>query len=225
MNRPDPSSARPRPRASRAPSPAVPDGSPGPRGARPRAGARPKGRRLPKRVRHAVNSLHVVTSVGLVGIVWTGLALGLVARSTDDPALAHDTYRLMDTLVHVTALPFAVAAMATGLVLAFGTPWGLFRHLWVTVKFVLLVAVVVLGVAAIGPWVGGLADASAPGGDAGRLPELRNYQFAAGAAQLAALVAATALSVFKPSGRRARPPRPAGTTNRGESVERDVPVP
>jgi hypothetical protein len=42
-------------------------------------------------------------------------------------------------------VPLAVAALLTGLVMALGTPWGLFRHYWVLISLVLtILATVVL---------------------------------------------------------------------------------
>jgi hypothetical protein len=43
----------------------------------------------------------------------------------------------------------AIATLATGLLLALTTKWGLVRHYWVLAKLVLGVATVVVGVAAI----------------------------------------------------------------------------
>src|SRR5207249_1465358 len=34
-------------------------------------------------------------------------------------------------------VPLALAALLTGLILSLGTPWGLFRHYWVVISFVL----------------------------------------------------------------------------------------
>jgi hypothetical protein len=36
-------------------------------------------------------------------------------------------------------VPFCLAALVTGLVMALATPWGLFRHYWVLVKFLITV--------------------------------------------------------------------------------------
>ncbi len=36
-------------------------------------------------------------------------------------------------------VPLALAALLTGLVMSLGTPWGLFRHYWVLITFVLTI--------------------------------------------------------------------------------------
>jgi len=41
-------------------------------------------------------------------------------------------------------VPLAFAALITGIVQSLGTTWGLFRHYWVVVKFVLTVLATIL---------------------------------------------------------------------------------
>lgn len=41
-------------------------------------------------------------------------------------------------------VPLALASLLTGLVMALGTRWGLFRHYWVLISFLLTIAAVVV---------------------------------------------------------------------------------
>lgn len=67
----------------------------------------------------------------------------LVTRSNDTPRYAAPSTHGAGTLV--TLDPLALASLVTGLVMALGTSWGLFRHYWVAISFVLtIVATVVL---------------------------------------------------------------------------------
>jgi hypothetical protein len=94
-------------------------------------------------------------------------------------------------------VPLALAALLTGLVMALGTPWGLFRHYWVVITLVLTIlstAVLLLHM----PTVSALAGAArvANGAD---LVGLRGDLLHAGGGLLVLLVV-TALNVYKPQG-------------------------
>ncbi|NDU73678.1 DUF2269 family protein [Actinomadura sp. DSM 109109] len=152
------------------------------------------------RIRKTVTVVHVVSSVALLGEVWGLVLLNLTATLTADGTLAHSAYRLMGVLVFGGGIPLSLTALATGVALATGSPWGLARHYWVLAKLVLLVLVVLAGMLLFTPEA--LADATAGGAapDAGRQWE----QVAVVSCQLAMLITATALSVFKPRGRVGR---------------------
>lgn len=157
-------------------------------------------RRFSRRVRKSVNSLHVVASVGLVGVEWGLIALGIVARVTGDAELRHTLYPVMRYLVYTTGMPLAVIALVSGILLCLRTPWGLWRYLWIKVKIVLLFLVIAIGAGLMSRWLRDLEHMTAPGADAGGLAAVQWYQFAGAAVQLAALAVATFLSIFKPAG-------------------------
>ncbi|MGA4543093.1 hypothetical protein ACPA54_24190 [Uniformispora flossi] len=157
-------------------------------------------RRFSRRVRKSVNSLHVVASVGLVGVEWGLIALGIVARVTGDAELRHTLYPVMRYLVYTTGMPLAVIALVSGVLLCLRTPWGLWRYLWIKVKIVLLFLVIAIGAGLMSRWLRDLEQMTAPGADAAGLAAVQWYQFAGAAVQLAALAVATFLSIFKPAG-------------------------
>ncbi|MEU8307867.1 hypothetical protein AB0C84_30310 [Actinomadura sp. NPDC048955] len=151
-------------------------------------------------VRKTVTVVHVVASVALLGEVWGLVLLNLTAALTDDATLAHSAYRLMGVLVFGGGIPLSLTALVTGVALATGSAWGLARHYWVLAKLVLLIAVILAGMLLFTP--GAMADATAGGAPAaaGRQWE----QVAVVSCQLAMLLTATTLSVFKPRGRVGR---------------------
>ncbi|WP_406289943.1 DUF2269 family protein [Embleya sp. NBC_00896] len=180
--------------------------------------ATPTARRFPRGVRRAVNSGHVVFAVGLLGLEWAMMLLSVVARSTDDATLRHSAYRLIRVLALTSGIPFAVLSLITGVLLCLYTPWGLWQHLWIKVKIVLQLAVIVTGAVVVSQFVHRLMSAAAPGGDADALPTLQTWHLAAVIFQILALIAASALSVFKPSGnRRTRKPGAADRTRRRDT--------
>ncbi|MFF7243260.1 DUF2269 family protein [Embleya sp. NPDC008237] len=161
-------------------------------------------RRYSRSVRRAVNSGHVVFAVGLLGVEWVMLLIAVVARSTDDPALRHGAYQLMRIFALAGGIPFAVLSLITGVLLCLRTPWGLWQHLWIKIKIVLLIAVIVAGAGVVSQFAHRMIAASASGGDADALPPLQTWHLAVVIFQLLALIVSTALSVFKPSGHRGR---------------------
>jgi uncharacterized membrane protein len=65
--------------------------------------------------------------------------------TTNDDSTLRATWIAMDLTGWYAIVPLALASLLTGLVMALGTKWGLFRHYWVLISLVLtLLATVVL---------------------------------------------------------------------------------
>ena len=149
-------------------------------------------RRLPPRWRKPLLTAHVVTSVGLLG---TDAAVVLLAAHGSDPAVYPAAHLVVSTLL----VPLALASLITGVALGLLTPWGLFRHWWVTLKLALTTAGAVLALVVLSPTVAALAATARVGvvpAATDRLELVRD----AGAASLVLLVTVV-LSVYKPFGR------------------------
>ncbi|TDC97742.1 hypothetical protein [Actinomadura sp. 7K507] len=155
--------------------------------------------------RKLITVVHVVSSVALLGEVWVLVLLNLTATQTSDAALAHSAYRLMSVLVFGGGIPLSFISLFSGIALGLGSRWGVARHYWVFAKLLLLIGVVLVGMVLFTPEV--MADATAGGASpsAGR----QWTQVAVVSAQAVMLLAATALSVYKPRRRIGRRrPRP-----------------
>jgi len=150
---------------------------------------------LSRSVRRTVLTVHIIASVGLLGDSAGFLAVALRAATTDDPALAASAYELLEMFSIVFGIPLSMISLATGLALGFGTKWGVLRHWWTTAKLALIFSVILVGAFVIGPSVALMRD-----GSGGRETVL----VLASAYDVLALSLATALSVFKPGGRRSR---------------------
>jgi hypothetical protein len=94
---------------------------------------------LPRRVRQTWLILHVVCSVGWLGVLVASLTLCVAALATDSPAL----YAAVVTLSDVFFLPATLLVLLTGVVLGVGTKWGLVRFYWVLAKLVIALVLLV----------------------------------------------------------------------------------
>jgi hypothetical protein len=96
-------------------------------------------------VRKFALSAHLTFSVGWIGAVVAYLALGVAAATSEDVQTVRASWTAMELTGWYVIVPLALASLLTGLVMALGTKWGLFRHYWVLISFVLtILATVVL---------------------------------------------------------------------------------
>jgi hypothetical protein len=146
---------------------------------------------------------HVTVSVGWLGAVAAFLVLGIAGLTSQDGDIVRAAYLSMNLIGQLIIVPLSLAALLTGLVQSLGTPWGLFRHYWVLVKFTLTIGATLLLLLHQFTAVAGAArrvSLAAPGTlpDVGRLGN--QLVLDAGLAVLVLLVITT-LSVFKPWGK------------------------
>lgn len=111
-----------------------------------------------KPVRRSLLVLHVITSVGWLGISLANIPLALTAYNTSDPQLQHSVYRVLEVVGNVVILPISLSAFITGVLLSIGTQWGLLRHRWVLIKLLLTLGTVLMTYLSLVP---GLRESSA----------------------------------------------------------------
>ncbi|HEV2755218.1 MAG TPA: DUF2269 domain-containing protein [Actinomycetota bacterium] len=87
--------------------------------------------------RKLVLAVHLAVSVGWIGTVVAYLVLGVTAVRSEDTVTVRGAWTTMEIVGWYVIVPLALASLVTGLVLAFGTKWGLFRHYWVSISFLL----------------------------------------------------------------------------------------
>ena len=83
---------------------------------------------------------HVTSTVGWLGAVAGFLALAIAGLTSQDFQTVRATYLAMELTGWYVLVPLCLASLVTGLVMSLGTPWGLFRHYWVLIKFLITVA-------------------------------------------------------------------------------------
>lgn len=149
-------------------------------------------------VRKFALTAHVISSVGWLGAVAAFLALAVAGLAGRDAQTVRGSYLAMELTGRYVIVPLCIASLMTGLVQSMVTQWGLFRHYWVLVKF--LITVVSAGILFVYTktlnHLGGLASDATLSVDVLRNPSPVLHSGAA----LLALLVATALSVYKPRG-------------------------
>jgi hypothetical protein len=80
---------------------------------------------------------HVTGSVGWLGAVAVSLALGITGLTSTDGRLVQAAYLSMPAIGWSVLVPLSLLSLATGLIQALGTKWGLLRHYWVVTKLVM----------------------------------------------------------------------------------------
>jgi hypothetical protein len=161
---------------------------------------------MPAGLRKFALATHLTFSVGWIGAVVTYLALSIAAMTSQDAQTVRAAWIAMDLTGWYAIVPLALASLLTGLVMALGTKWGLFRHYWVLISFALTVFAAVVLLFHM-PDVSVLADVARET-DGSRLNEpgrllhdrLDDGDFLHPALGLVVLLAIQVLNVYKPSG-------------------------
>lgn len=137
-------------------------------------------------------TLHIIVSVGLLGDSAGYLAVAIHAANVPDPLAARESYRILQLFAFMFGIPLSFAALITGLWLTFITKWKLLQYPWVTIKFLLIISVILIGALVL---KGGMDAMLSGGGGAER-------KLIAGASyDVLALTIAVILGVFKPGKR------------------------
>jgi hypothetical protein len=167
-------------------------------------------------------TLHVATTVSVLGMDLVLLALGIASLGGADPRTIYPAAHLVGAWL---VAPLAVLALGTGLLLGVLTPWGVLRYWWVAIK--LMITLVLTGVVllVLVPRLGALAIAVT--GPAPRLLTIgeRVPLVVAPAIASTLLLVNVALAVFKPKWRlravaATTPPYPEpGSTTRPSSSD------
>jgi hypothetical protein len=145
-------------------------------------------------------TVHLTSSVGLLGSIAAFLALAVAGLISRDAQVVRAAYLAMELIARFVIVPLAFASLLTGLIQSLGTPWGLFRHYWVVVKLLLTVfatSVLLVKMELIGYAARLAAETTLSRGDL-RAAGIQLAVHAAGG--LLVLLVPAVLSVYKPPG-------------------------
>lgn len=150
-------------------------------------------------LRKAALAVHLTVSVGWIGAVAAYIPLDVAAATSQDAQTLRAAYIAMGLVASKVIVPLAFASLLTGLVMALGTPWGLFRHYWVVISLLLTAgatAVLLSEARVIGHSAAMAAD---PTASVENLRELGST-LVHSVGGLAVLLAILVLNVYKPKG-------------------------
>ena len=152
------------------------------------------------RLRKFTLTAHIILSVGWLGAVVTYLAVAIVGLTSHDGQTVLAAYLSMEVMGRFVIVPFSLATLLAGLVQSLGTQWGLFRHWWVSVKFLLTMGatIVLLGHMQSVTLMSRVAREMTLSASDFRAQRIHLVVHAAGG--LLVLLAATVLAVYKPWG-------------------------
>ena len=148
-------------------------------------------------VRKVVLAAHLSVSVGWIGAAAAYLAVGIAAETSDRPETIRGAWIAMELIGWYVIVPLAVGALITGVSIALGTRWGLFRHYWVIFSLALTTFATVVLLLHM-PTVSSTADEA-------RVASAEHLEALGGdiehpAIGLAVLLATLVLNVYKPRG-------------------------
>jgi hypothetical protein len=152
------------------------------------------------RLRKLALTAHITASLGWIGADAAFMALAIAGLTSRDSQLVQAAYLAMGVIAWYVIVPMSLASLLTGLLQALGTKWGLFRHYWVLVKFLIgLVATTILLIHTqpISLLAGAAAEAAL---SSSHLREARVQLVVAAGAGLLVLLVNTVLGVYKPRG-------------------------
>lgn len=168
--------------------------------------AEQKTRRLTPTMRKWLLILHIVVSVGWLGLNVGNLTLAVTGLTTDDPGTQHVAFGAMYLVGGTLLIPVSLLALVSGVLLGWYSKWGLIRYRWVLVKLTLTVVAVLLIPLSLLP---GLRELSGMMADtpADRLADIGPVALdilAAGLVSTSMYLTNAILSVLKPWGRTRR---------------------
>jgi hypothetical protein len=140
---------------------------------------------------------HITSSLGFLGAALAYLGLGISAVTSEDAQTVRAAWIAMELTGWYVIVPLAFAALLSGIVQALGTPWGLFRHYWVLITFLLTIFATVILLLHM-PSMSALAEVAREA-DSATLDRLGGDLLHAGGGLLVLLVI-TVLNVYKPRG-------------------------
>lgn len=89
---------------------------------------------LPPSWRKLILAVHLTCSVGWIGSICAYLVVAFAVPITHEPETVRAAWISMDLLGWYAIVPLAVASLATGILIASLTRWGLLRHYWVLIS-------------------------------------------------------------------------------------------
>ena len=138
--------------------------------------------------------------------IWVGAGVSLLMMqgflSATDGKMLYGVDVSMKFVDDFIIIPGAFGSLLSGLAYSLFTPWGFFRHRWVTVKWIINVGGILFGTYWLGPWLNSMPPISGDLGLAALQDPTYTHNKAMslcfGPIQVGSLVLAVFLSTLKP---------------------------
>ncbi|NJP05130.1 MAG: hypothetical protein HC837_05615 [Chloroflexaceae bacterium] len=114
--------------------------------------------RLKPRQKAWLVGLHVLSAGLWLGAGTSLILINLTIGPDSGLHAINATAKYIDDFL---VIPAAIGSLLTGLLLSWFTNWGFFAYKWVTIKWVLTLASIILGTFWLGPWLNGMEVISA----------------------------------------------------------------
>jgi hypothetical protein len=152
------------------------------------------------KLRKLMLAIHVTASVGWVGSLAVFLAHAVASVASSDTQIVKAACIAMGVSAWFVIFPLSLLSLATGIIQAVGTAWGLVRHYWVLFKLLLTAVATTVLLLKLAP-IRYVADAATQLGsiDPGTF-DMRLSLLVHAVGGLVFLLAATALAIYKPAG-------------------------
>ena len=151
-------------------------------------------------LRRLALTAHITVSLGWIGALAVFFAHALAGWLSHDELVVRAVSIAMGITAWFVILPLSLASLATGLVQALGTAWGLLRHYWIVFKLLLTAVATFVLLLKLGP-ISSLAEAATSATFSGLdLPGLRMSLMIHAGGGLLVLLTVAALAVYRPQG-------------------------
>ena len=154
---------------------------------------------LSKRQRSWLLALHVASGVGWLG---AAVCMLLISWTNSDPVQHYPVGLVMERIDRFVMIPLPLVAIATGIVLSWGTSWGFVRWYWVVVKQLATYSLTALAPFTVHEWIVQMTDLSRAGVAGAAYGSTQRLHVLASAVIVLTGTAIVAISVLKPWGRR-----------------------
>lgn len=157
------------------------------------------------RLRRGVLTVHILASVGWIGVDLCVLVLAIVGDTSGDTTTQRSVFVVLGTVADALLIPLPLLALITGIAIALGTRWKLLRHYWVAVSLVATAASAAAVVFALRPRLQQAASLARGAREpAAAVGQLRQEIIVASSLALLVLCMVAAINVYKPWGRISR---------------------
>lgn len=169
--------------------------------------------RLSQPWRKTLLVLHLVTGIGWMGLDIALLVLAVAALRTTDAEVVYSSYRAIAIAFPGPVLLLSFGMVVSGVLLGWGTHWGLLRSWWVLIKLIVGLVLLALVNFLLVPALSGIPGVLSSGLSAAELRtslgELPNTLLFPPVVSFLMLATSVILSVFKPWGLTPWTPDPA----------------